>query len=210
MAGFRRNDRSHQGDIHHDDLPRVASLAALVDLGRILEELEQRDPRKCRLCELPIEAVKHYLDPVRLQNSQTAVSLTAARMLAGPMSLAGIVLTAAIGCVSLNCAAQVIKTQNPAVLRSNDVRVELMAGGDVPKPVGFSSPAGAAWRNDEAETLPGSGEVNGAMVPITWLLKPERTRRSIVLLWRAWMPESPTGCILKTAALRMRWPRAAI
>ena len=83
------------------------------------------------------------------------------------------------------------------ILATSDVRVELSAGHDAPKLAVLSNPAGPAWRNDQAETLPSEVEVNGAQVPVTWNLKPQLGTASpnrVVFVYESAQPH-----------LRLRW-----
>ncbi|MGB6687852.1 MAG: alpha-galactosidase [Terracidiphilus sp.] len=110
------------------------------------------------------------------------------------LCLLGAVLAA---CAAPPLRAQANASQSSVMLATSDVRVELSAGQNAPKLAELSNPAGAAWRNAQAETLPDEVEVNGVQVPVAWNLKPELgsvSRKRVEFVYESAQPH-----------LRLRW-----
>ena len=89
----------------------------------------------------------------------------------------------------------------PATLSTSDARLELRAGENVPTLIALTGRDAAVWRNQQAETLPGSVEENGTAVPVSWTLKREASKidaREITYVYESAQPH-----------LRLRWKWAA-
>ena len=77
-------------------------------------------------------------------------------------------------CILPSCSAQISQgNRAPLVIQTTDVRLELMAGMHAPTLLSLSQPDAPVWTNNESEALPSTVDMDGASIPIHWLLRPE-------------------------------------
>jgi hypothetical protein len=85
----------------------------------------------------------------------------------------GIALAVLAVCAVPSRAAQTRAAAPTAVIATTDIHLELKAGSHAPRLITLQGTSGGPLHNNEEERLPGSVDVDGVSIPVTWHLKPE-------------------------------------